>query len=138
MDLNTALEMLKEMNLSPSVHKEIFDEWLKYSIEALVADKDHVNKQRAIAFQLFVQVCQKGIMQAESLKACLKQFMSNGSDGDEGEDGEVVEDSPYSDLKIDVPRLTDFMKEFLQTLETADPERQVLSTSTLDDLKGKL
>ncbi|KFG61480.1 MIF4G domain-containing protein, partial [Toxoplasma gondii RUB] len=137
MDLNTALEMLKEMNLSQSVHKEIFDEWLKYSIEALVADKEHVNKQRAIAFQLFVQVCQKGILQAEALKACLKQFMSNSS-AEEGEDGEAVEDSPYSDLKIDVPRLTDFMKEFLQTLEAADPEHQVLSTSTLDDLKGKL
>ncbi|KYK70901.1 MIF4G domain protein [Toxoplasma gondii TgCatPRC2] len=63
--------------------------------------------------------------------------MSNSS-AEEGEDGEAVEDSPYSDLKIDVPRLTDFMKEFLQTLEAADPEHQVLSTSTLDDLKGKL
>ncbi|PFH35589.1 MIF4G domain-containing protein [Besnoitia besnoiti] len=135
MDLDTALQMLEEMNLSPSVHKAVFDEWLKYAIEALVADKEHVNKQRALAFQLFVQVCQRRILQAEALKACLKQFMSGGSDEDEEDMGE---DSLYQDMKIDVPRLGEFMKELLQTIQTVDAKREVLSTSTLDDLRGKL
>lgn len=42
--------------------------------------------------------------------------MSSTSEGD-GEQ-ETLEDSPYSDMKIDVPRLTEFMKELLQTIES--------------------
>lgn len=49
------------------------------------------------------------------LVCSLKQFMSS-SEGDG--DQEALEDSPYSDMKIDVPRLTEFMKELLQTIES--------------------
>lgn len=49
--------------------QKVFDEWLRHAIEELVADKEHVNRQRALVFRLFVQSCIAGILQAESLKA---------------------------------------------------------------------
>lgn len=49
--------------------QRVFDEWLRHAIEELVADKEHVNRQRALAFQLFVRSCIAGILQAESLKS---------------------------------------------------------------------
>ncbi|OXB70352.1 UNVERIFIED_CONTAM: hypothetical protein H355_009088, partial [Colinus virginianus] len=127
LDLATALRMMQQLNPPPAAHKDIFDEWLRYSIEGLTADKETVNRQRAILFRFLVHLCLKKIMQADALKACLVEFMTGEGQHHGTDDDDEPLETPYTDMKIDVPRLPEFMKEMLHVIESGILLRYVVT-----------
>ncbi|OEH76592.1 mif4g domain-containing protein [Cyclospora cayetanensis] len=109
----------------PEAQQALLLELLLVAADKLVSDKESQKQQRQTLFQFLVALASTDAFPPDTLKFGLRDFMGLNEEGE----------GLYKDLLLDAPHLPNFMREFLDVVEAKDPDRRLLSTAALDDLR---